>query len=66
MSNRANEVRSWDDVLQQNPAGEILLTPRTRIGSRVSALSGMAVVNTAVTAFPTTLDDTTSSMFTVY
>lgn len=65
MSNRTTEVKSWDDIMDQNPAGEILLAPRTRIGSRVSALSGMAVANTAVTAFPTTLNDTTSSMYTV-
>jgi hypothetical protein len=63
MGNRDNDVTAWKDVLESNPAGEIMLSPRTRIGSRVGALSGLAVVDTEGTVIATIENTTVSSFF---
>jgi hypothetical protein len=47
---------------ETNPAGEIMISRRARIGARVSALSGAAVVTAiAITVTVPNLTDTVSS-----
>jgi hypothetical protein len=45
-----------------HPAGEIMISPRSRIGARVSALAGVAIAGViAVTPIVHAMEDTVSS-----